>query len=255
MRRAFTAGCVQRPPPDGRSPPARCILSATGSGDRRPAHQRDNVPLGGSVPASTILLIEADPAAGETIASVLTGVGYTVTTAADPNDAFAQVASNQLVDRRRRHRRQVRRGCLPRDPGHAVPRRDPGPVRQPDRRGRGADPLPRGRRRRRHGQAVRRPRARGSRRGAAPALPAVEGPERGRLDRRGHGHPDAADRSPSTARRAASEPRRSPSTSRWRPPSGKPDRVVIVDLDLQFGQVATHLNIQPRQTIGRRRPR
>jgi pilus assembly protein CpaE len=29
----------------------------------------------------------------------------------------------------------------------------------------------------------------------------------------------------------------------------KPDRVVIVDLDLQFGQVATHLNIQPRQTL------
>jgi pilus assembly protein CpaE len=29
----------------------------------------------------------------------------------------------------------------------------------------------------------------------------------------------------------------------------KPDRVVIVDLDLQFGQVATHLNIIPRQTI------
>jgi pilus assembly protein CpaE len=29
----------------------------------------------------------------------------------------------------------------------------------------------------------------------------------------------------------------------------KPDRVVIVDLDLQFGQVATHLNVQPRQTL------
>ena len=29
----------------------------------------------------------------------------------------------------------------------------------------------------------------------------------------------------------------------------KPDRVVIVDLDLQFGQVATHLNIEPRQTL------
>ncbi len=29
----------------------------------------------------------------------------------------------------------------------------------------------------------------------------------------------------------------------------KPDSTVIVDLDLQFGQVATHLNLPPRQTI------
>ena len=29
----------------------------------------------------------------------------------------------------------------------------------------------------------------------------------------------------------------------------KPDRVVIVDLDLQFGQVATHLNLEPKQTL------
>src|SRR5690349_20036880 len=29
----------------------------------------------------------------------------------------------------------------------------------------------------------------------------------------------------------------------------KPDRVVIVDLDLQFGQVATYLNVEPRQTL------
>jgi pilus assembly protein CpaE len=29
----------------------------------------------------------------------------------------------------------------------------------------------------------------------------------------------------------------------------KPDRVVIVDFDFQFGQVATYLNIEPRQTL------
>ena len=29
----------------------------------------------------------------------------------------------------------------------------------------------------------------------------------------------------------------------------RPGRVAIVDLDLQFGQVATHLNVRPRQTI------
>ena len=29
----------------------------------------------------------------------------------------------------------------------------------------------------------------------------------------------------------------------------RPERVVVVDLDLQFGQVATHLNMKPRQTL------
>jgi pilus assembly protein CpaE len=49
------------------------------------------------LPASTILLIEADAAAGETIASALTGVGYTVTTIADPSEAFGKVADHQLA--------------------------------------------------------------------------------------------------------------------------------------------------------------
>jgi pilus assembly protein CpaE len=49
------------------------------------------------VPASTILLIEADAASGENIAGVLSGVGYTVTTIADPDDAFAKVADHQLA--------------------------------------------------------------------------------------------------------------------------------------------------------------
>ena len=29
----------------------------------------------------------------------------------------------------------------------------------------------------------------------------------------------------------------------------RPGRVAIIDLDLQFGQVATHLNVRPRQTL------
>src|SRR6266446_5941500 len=52
---------------------------------------------GGSVPASTILLIEADATFGETISSALTKVGYTVTTATDPDDGLAKVSANQLV--------------------------------------------------------------------------------------------------------------------------------------------------------------
>jgi DNA-binding response OmpR family regulator len=40
------------------------------------------------VPASTVLLIEADAAFGETISTALTHVGYTVTTSTDADDAF-----------------------------------------------------------------------------------------------------------------------------------------------------------------------
>jgi pilus assembly protein CpaE len=49
------------------------------------------------VPASTILLIEADAVFGETISTVLTGVGYTVTSIADPDAAMASIAGHQLA--------------------------------------------------------------------------------------------------------------------------------------------------------------
>jgi len=49
------------------------------------------------VPASTILLIEADPAFAESISSGLTGVGYTVSVIADTDEALAKVNDNQLV--------------------------------------------------------------------------------------------------------------------------------------------------------------
>ncbi len=53
----------------------------------------------------------------------------------------------------------------------------------------------------------------------------------------------------SSARRAASGRRRSRSTSPSRPSHGGPDRVVLVDLALQFGGVATLLNLDPKQTL------
>jgi pilus assembly protein CpaE len=64
-------------------------------GDRQPIH----APIchGGSVPASTILLIEADPAFAETISAGLSGVGYSVTVFADPDEAFRQVSDHRLV--------------------------------------------------------------------------------------------------------------------------------------------------------------
>jgi pilus assembly protein CpaE len=49
------------------------------------------------LPASTILLIEADPAAGELISGVLSKVGYTVTTIADADEAFPRVIEHQLA--------------------------------------------------------------------------------------------------------------------------------------------------------------
>ena len=55
--------------------------------------------------------------------------------------------------------------------------------------------------------------------------------------------------SPSTARGAASARRRSRRTSRWSMARQKPDRVVLVDLHLQFGQVATHLNLEVKQSL------
>jgi pilus assembly protein CpaE len=49
------------------------------------------------LPASTILLIEADPVAGEVITSVLTKVGHTVTTVADGDKAIPTVVEHQLA--------------------------------------------------------------------------------------------------------------------------------------------------------------
>jgi pilus assembly protein CpaE len=49
------------------------------------------------VPASTILLLDADTTYAESISAALTSVGYTVTIAADADDAFAKTPDNHLV--------------------------------------------------------------------------------------------------------------------------------------------------------------
>ena len=49
------------------------------------------------MPASTILLIASDPAAADTIKTILTGAGYKVTVSADPAQALGNVAEHQLV--------------------------------------------------------------------------------------------------------------------------------------------------------------
>jgi pilus assembly protein CpaE len=52
---------------------------------------------GDFVPASTILLIASDAAAGDAIKTILTGAGYRVTVFADPAQAVPRVAEHQLV--------------------------------------------------------------------------------------------------------------------------------------------------------------
>ena len=49
------------------------------------------------MPASTILLIDADAKFAETISADLTRVGYTVTTVADADEALAKVAAHQIA--------------------------------------------------------------------------------------------------------------------------------------------------------------
>jgi pilus assembly protein CpaE len=52
---------------------------------------------GDFVPASTILLLASDAAAGDAIKTILTGAGYRVTVFADPAQALPRVAEHQLV--------------------------------------------------------------------------------------------------------------------------------------------------------------
>jgi pilus assembly protein CpaE len=49
------------------------------------------------VPASTVLLLESDPSADETIAQILIGAGYTLTRTTDSETAIAQAAEHQLL--------------------------------------------------------------------------------------------------------------------------------------------------------------
>ncbi len=49
------------------------------------------------MPASTVLLLSVDHAAGEPISTALSGVGYTVTVVTDPDDALRRAVDNQLV--------------------------------------------------------------------------------------------------------------------------------------------------------------
>jgi pilus assembly protein CpaE len=55
------------------------------------------MPIGDPLPASTILVLETAATGDASLALILTNAGYTVTRTSDPAEAFAQVADHQLV--------------------------------------------------------------------------------------------------------------------------------------------------------------
>jgi pilus assembly protein CpaE len=199
------------------------------------------------VPAATVLLIEADPASGETISSVLTGVGYTVTTTSDPNDAFAQVSANQVViidvvsgDK---SAADVCREIRATPSLVAIPVLCVSQTDEVEERIRfleaGADDV------------MAKPFDARELEARVEALLL-------RFQRSKDLNTVSTDGiTVSRTRRivAVHSPKGGVGTSTvavnvaMAAALRKPDRVVIVDLDLQFGQVATHLNILPRQTL------
>jgi pilus assembly protein CpaE len=199
------------------------------------------------VPAATVLLIGADQASGETISSVLSGVGYTVTTAADPIEGFAKVADNQLViidvvtgDR---SAADVCREIRATPALAAIPVLCVSQTDQVEERihflEAGADDVMAKPFDARELEARVEALLLRFQRSKDLTVVSTDGVTVTRTRRVVAVHSPKGGVGTSTvavnvAMAAAQR---------------KPDRVVIVDLDLQFGQVATHLNIIPRQTI------
>ena len=200
------------------------------------------------MPASTVLLIETDPASGETIAPVLTGVGYTVTTSSEVNDAFGRVADHQLViidvvsgDKSPADLcREIRATpALSAIPVLCVSQTDEVEERIRFLEAGADDVMAKPFDARELEARVEALLLRFQRSKDLSAVVSTDGVTVVRTRRVVAVHSPKGGVGTSTvavniAMAAAQR---------------KPDRVVIVDLDLQFGQVATHLNIQPRQTL------
>src|SRR3954463_1171956 len=211
-----------------------------------PIHPTSPVP-GGSVPASTILLIEADPASGETIAPVLSGVGYTVTVS-EPADAFGKGADHQLViiDVVTGERsaadvcREIRATpALAAIPVLCVSQSDEVEDRIRFLEAGADDVMAKPFDARELEARVEALLLRFQRSKDMSAVVSTDGVVVARARRTVAVHSPKGGVGTSTiatniAMAAAQR---------------KPDRVVILDLDLQFGQVATHLNVIPRQTL------
>ena len=199
------------------------------------------------MPASTILLIEADAASGATIAPVLSGVGYTVTVS-EPADAFAKVADHQLVIidvvTGEKSAADVCREIRATPALSAIPVLCVSQSDEVEDRIRfleaGADDVMAKPFDARELEArVEALLLRFQRSKDLSAVVSTDGVTVTRARRTVAVHSPKGGVGTSTvatniAMAAAQR---------------KPDRVVIVDLDLQFGQVATHLNVTPRQTL------
>lgn len=200
------------------------------------------------MPASTVLLIEADPVSGETISTVLTGVGYTVTTSTDPNDAFAKVVDHQLVIidvvSGGTSAADVCREIRATPSLVAIPVLCVSQTDQVEERIRfleaGADDVMAKPFDARELEArVEALLLRFQRSKDMSAVVSTNGitVDRARRIVTVHSPKGGVGTSTVAVNVAMVAAQR------------RPDRVIIVDLDLQFGQVATHLNIQPRQTL------
>jgi pilus assembly protein CpaE len=200
------------------------------------------------VPASTILLIEADQVFGETISTALTGVGYTVTTSADAEEAFGKVGDNQIViidvvtgDK---SAADVCREIRATPALVAIPVLCVSQTEEVEERigflEAGADDVmakpfdARELEARVEALLLRFQRSKDRTSVVSTDGITVSRPRRVVVVHSPKGGVGTSTVAVNIAMAAAQL---------------KPDRVVIVDLDLQFGQVATHLNVQPRQTL------
>lgn len=200
------------------------------------------------MPASTILLIDADTAAAETISSTLTGVGYSVTVSPDIGDAFPKIADHQLVivdvisgDRTSVDVcREIRATpALASVPVLCVGQSDDVEERIRFLEAGADDVMGRPFDARELEARVEALLLRFQRSRDITAVVSPDGVTVARVRRIVAVHSPKGGAGTSTvatniAMAAAQK---------------KPDRVVIVDLDLQFGQVATYLNLEPRQTL------
>jgi pilus assembly protein CpaE len=200
------------------------------------------------VPASTILLIEADEAFGKTISTGLSSAGYTVTVHADPDEAFSHVAENQLViidvvsgpksaiDICREIRADASMASIP---VLCVSQSDDVEDRIRFLEAGADDVVAKPFDAREIEARVEALLLRFQRSKDLTAVVSKDGLTVARTHRivAVHSPKGGVGTSTIATNIAMASARR------------RPDRVVIVDLDLQFGQIATHLNLTPRQTL------